>query len=231
MRTDCDVIILCGGKGTRLAPLVSDRPKPLAEVGGVSFLDILLKKIWEAGLKRVILTVSHMKEQFIEKYAHDERILFSEEDEPLDTGGAVKKALTHATTPQVIVMNGDSYAPVDLDEMLAKHLQSGRPASLAVTEIDDISDRGSVRVEKDIIVGFEEKLPVKQSGLVNAGVYIFDTSIKEHMPPNEKFSLEKELFPALAAQGLCNAHVIVGGVFDIGVPERYLVSEDYFKNI
>lgn len=223
-----DVVILCGGKATRLQSVVSDRPKALAQVGGRPFLDIMLKKIFDQGGTRVILAVGHMKEQLIKAYAHDPRIVFSIEDTPLGTGGAAMKALRLAKTDHCIVMNGDGDCDFDLRELYRKHLAQKSLVSMTLVKMDDISDFGSVRVDdKNRILSFEEKLPQKRPGLINVGIYVFDKKVADYAPKQANFSLEYDVFPHILGQ-LCYGHVISGGMIDIGTPERYELAKQRF---
>ncbi len=223
-----DVIILCGGLGTRLQPVLKDRPKSLAEMGGKTFLDILLNNVFTQGFKRVILAVGHMREQIMERYAADPRIKFSVENEPLGTGGAIKNALPLVQSEHFIVMNGDSISAVDLREFYERHLAAGPLISMAVTEVEDVSDRGSVTVdESGRVKSFREKIPVKRPGLVSAGVYILSRNILGHLPEADVFSLEEDVFPRITGE-FCLAHVVRGGVLDIGTPERYEEAKKKF---
>src|SRR5690349_21298843 len=105
-----DAAILCGGKGTRLQPVISDLPKGLAPVRGRALLDILVEDLVAQGLRRIILCVGHMKEQIISHFSgrRDADFLFSEETAPLGTGGAVKNAAEFIRSDPFLVMNGDS---------------------------------------------------------------------------------------------------------------------------
>ena len=92
---EIDVLVLCGGVGSRLHPLISDRPKGMALIGGRPFLDILVEDLLKQGFRRIIFCVGHLKEQIIARYKSrdDAEYLFSQEDVPLGTGGAVQNAL------------------------------------------------------------------------------------------------------------------------------------------
>ncbi len=225
-----DVIVLCGGKGTRLSSVVSDKPKPLAEIEGRAFLDILLQNIFEQGATRVILAVGHMKEKIMERYANDARISFSTEDAPLGTGGALLKAMELVTTEHCIAMNGDAYCDADIKSLYREHITRNALASFALAQMDDISEYGSVRIDEyGKILAFEEKLPEKRAGLVNAGIYAFDKKIKNFVPEQNNFSLERDVFPMILNQ-ICYGHVIQGEVLDIGTPERYATAKEKLSN-
>jgi len=119
-----DVLILCGGKGTRLQSVVSDRPKSMADVEDRPFLDILIEYITLFGFRRIILCVGYMKDMIKNHYmAKDNhaQILYSEEDVPLGTGGAVKNARTLVHGDRFIVVNGDTFCSLDYRSMVAFH--------------------------------------------------------------------------------------------------------------
>ncbi|MBU4374406.1 MAG: NTP transferase domain-containing protein [Euryarchaeota archaeon] len=90
---EIDVVILCGGLGTRLKPVVSDRPKVLAKIGEKTFLDILIDSLTKQGFKNIILCVGYLKGQIKNHFDRDKEynIMFSEERETLGTGGALKR--------------------------------------------------------------------------------------------------------------------------------------------
>lgn len=221
-----DVVILCGGLGTRLGSVVKDRPKPLAAIGDRPFMDILLKSVFDQGFKRVILAVGHMKNQFIRRYSGDERILFSEEEKPLGTGGAVMKAMNLVKSRSFVVMNGDCHSEADLKKIIAEHSENKPLITMALARMDDVSDYGSVSMdESKRILAFREKLPQKSPGLINAGIYVFDREISKYAPNKASFSLETELFPTIP-EGKFYGHVIGGEVLDIGTPERYYSAEE-----
>lgn len=228
-----DVLILCGGQGARLRSVISDNPKPLAEVGKGVFLDILLQMIFAQGFTRAILAVGYMKEKIIERYSGDPRILFSIEESPLGTGGAVMNALDLVQTEYFIVMNGDSYCDADLKKIYEEHIKRKPLISMVLAKIDDISDSGSALIdENNRIRAFKEKIPEKREGLVNAGIYIFNKNIQNYKPQQKNFSLEHDLFPNIIGQ-FCHGYIISGGFFDIGVPERYNLVKKKFaeKNL
>jgi NDP-sugar pyrophosphorylase family protein len=216
-----DVIILCGGRGSRLRPVLPDDPKSLAKIGEKPFLDILLESVFSQGFKKVILAVGHLKEKIVERYSGDPRIMFSAEESALGTGGAVMNALDLVGTENFIVMNGDAYCEVDTRSLYEEHVKRDAFASLALAMADDISDFGSVRIdERGKVLAFEEKIPEKRAGLINAGIYVFDKRIKNYVPKRNNFSIEHDLFPAIIKE-FCYGYVILGGVLDIGTPERY----------
>ncbi len=95
---DIDVVILAGGKGTRLQSVISDRPKSLAPVAGRSILNHIIDHVADSGFRSIILSVGYMKDALREhitkcSFPNELKIVFSEEEIPLGTGGSIKKRL------------------------------------------------------------------------------------------------------------------------------------------
>ena len=110
-----EAIVLAGGRGTRLQPLVNDRPKPMAEINGRPFLAWLLDDLITKGITRIILSVGYRHEMirnwFGERYRGCE-LCYAVEETPLGTGGGLRKALELARSEVVFVVNGDTWFPV-----------------------------------------------------------------------------------------------------------------------
>ena len=145
-----DIIILAGGLGTRLNQTVPDTPKPMAPVNGKPFLQYLLNHINEAGFRRVILSTGYLSEK-IESYFNirykDLELLYSVEDEPLGTGGAVQLAFAQVQTPHFMVMNGDTFFRINLDLLFQKHIEQLADVTMALRQVEDASRYGSVKFE------------------------------------------------------------------------------------
>lgn len=218
-----DIIILAGGLGTRLREVVSDVPKPLAPINGKPFLDILLHQLHQFTQKaQLILSVGYKKEAFKTRYPH---CLFSEEETPLGTGGALKKALTFAKTSDVLVLNGDSYFNVDLAEMVRNHRENGAEITMACRKVDDISRYGAVDFDPEKrLKAFIEKEASKLPGWINGGIYLMKKNLLDPFP-NTPFSLEKEGFPNLLQKRFFTYPA--SGIFiDIGTKESYYQAQE-----
>jgi len=119
----CDALIVCGGLGTRLQAVVSDRPKGLATISGRPFLDILVEELLQQGFDRLIFCTGHGSDQVAAHYSgrSGEQFVFSAEDHPLGTGGAVRNALPHVRSDPFAVVNGDSFCRVAYADLFAFH--------------------------------------------------------------------------------------------------------------
>lgn len=224
------VVILCGGLGTRLRPLISDKPKVLARIGNTAFLDILINNISFYGFKNIVLCTGHLKDDIKRHFDYycsdyysynDCNIKFSEENEPLGTGGALKNAELSIESDPFIVMNGDSICNMDFKKFIDFHVYKEALLSMALVRSVISKDYGIVSLDNSSkIISFNEKSADNNNALINAGIYVMQKDIFSYMPKQKTFSLEYDLFPKL-----CNnrfyGFIIKGEVIDIGTPERY----------
>ena len=223
---EIDVLVLCGGAGTRLRPLISDRPKGMALIGDRPFLDILVDDLTKQGFRRIIFCVGHLKEQIIGRYKirDDAEYLFSQEDIPLGTGGAVQNALPLVRGDTFLVINGDSLCRVDFGMFYSFHKAKAATESFVLTQLNERHDGGVVGLDvTQQICFFLEKSTdgAQKDCFINAGIYLLKReSIEIHVmtPP---FSLEYDIFPKLVQSRRCYGFVVKSELHDIGTPERY----------
>jgi D-glycero-alpha-D-manno-heptose 1-phosphate guanylyltransferase len=219
-----EAIILAGGMGTRLKPVLANIPKPMAPVGDKPFLGYLFKYLELHGIDSVILSVGYRYELIAGYFGNrfgKAKVRYSVEDEPLGTGGAVKKALEMVHSQEAVILNGDSFFPVFLGEMHRKHLELNSDISVALKPMKQFSRYGNVRVSGARINGFEEKVPVDE-GLINGGIYIFNRNVFERFQLPAKFSLEGDFFqPYVNNRLVLTAFVSDEYFIDIGIPEDY----------
>jgi D-glycero-alpha-D-manno-heptose 1-phosphate guanylyltransferase len=218
-----DVIILCGGMGTRLQSVMSDKPKPMADFNDRPFLDLLIDYVGNFGFKRFILCTGHkgdlIKTHF-EKKDDGRSYVISQETSALGTAGALKNAESAILSDIFLVMNGDSFCPVDLISFLSFHSSKNALVSVALAPMEDTSDYGGVALrDNDEIICFDEKTNTPTSGWVNAGIYAFTRKALDHIPAREKVSLEMDIFPSLAGKGLFGFGS-QSQLLDIGTPDR-----------
>ena len=224
--SEIDVLILCGGYGSRLRPLISDRPKGMALIGGRPFLDILVDELLRNGFRRIIFCVGHLKNQIINhfKSRRDADFMFSEETVPLGTGGAVENALSFVGSQSILILNGDSFCPVNYSELVQFHIAKKSSATFVLTDPKERDDGGMVIINKRSKVQlFLEKVKNEQTsnGFINAGIYLLRVDSIRFKKIKLPFSLEYDLFPALTKAKPCYGFVINSQLVDIGTPERY----------
>ena len=223
--------ILAGGTGTRLRPVVADRPKVLAEIRGRPFLAYLLDQLHYAGIKYVVLCIGYMGEQvkaMFGDYYDSIRIVYSHESSPLGTAGALRLALPLFKSDSVLVLNGDSFCEVNLRAFWAWHCDRGADATLIITENSDTKRYGRVIMDTNgRILNFDEKTDKGGPGCINSGIYLIKYRLLQMIPENRNVSLEKGIFPAWIRQRLYGYRNI-GRFLDIGTPEAYAAAEQFF---
>ena len=221
---DIDVLILCGGLGKRLRSIVSDRPKPMAEINGRPFLDILMDYVSGYGFRRFVLCAGY-KSEYIDAYYTTkngtEKLLISKEEKPLNTAGAVKQAESYIQSENFMVMNGDSICRFDLEDFLRFHIESKAQATIALVEPQKEDDYGVAMMDGDNrITEFQEKGKTKDNGYISTGIYLFQKELLSHMPENSEYSIEYDLLPNLIGRELYG-YVAKSKLIDIGTPERF----------
>lgn len=232
---DIDVIILCGGEGKRLGAVLAGRPKPMMEIDGRPFLDIIIDYAASFGFVRFVLCVGY-KGDSIREYYNSKReklpeIVFSQEKKLLGTAGAIKNAQGHIKSSPFLVLNGDSLCRINLNDFVNFHLDKKALFSLVLSRDLDRNDCGRVGLDETGRVGnFNEKIFSKSGqGLVNAGAYLLDRSIFSQIPANKNCSMEYEIFPRLIDRGLFG-FVTDEELIDIGTPERYEQARQKIKH-
>jgi D-glycero-alpha-D-manno-heptose 1-phosphate guanylyltransferase len=219
-------LILAGGAGTRLRSTIGPRPKPMAPIDGKPFLEYLIAQLASWGERDITLCIGYLGEQ-IKKYfgtgAHwSVRIDYSEENIPLDTGGAVRQAMMRYPDDNFLVMNGDSYLRANAHEVISFHLRLNAVATIALARLCNSGRYGAVELSKNFgIKSFKEKNP-NASGvaLINGGIYVLSRTVLDFIPEG-KISLEKDVFPMLIGKGLYGVRSD-GFFIDIGIPQDYM---------
>ncbi|MCX8052308.1 MAG: nucleotidyltransferase family protein [Armatimonadetes bacterium] len=233
-----DAVILAGGKGTRLQSVVSDRPKVLAEVRGTPFIFYQLDYLAAVGVRRVILCTGYLgvlvREVVGDSYS-EMKIVYSQEDRPLDTAGALRLALPLISSDPALIMNGDSLFTSNYDEFYQRHTDAGAEGSLLLVEIKDCGRYGRVSTDSTgRITRFEEKSDQPGPGRISAGVYILAKSLIEDIPSNRPVSIEREMFPSWVGRNIYG-FLGEGEFIDIGTPESYALANsiggDVFERV
>ena len=228
-------MILAGGLGTRLRQVVSDRPKPLAFVGDVPFLEILVSSLARKGVRDFVLLTGYMGEMIEEHFRNRRldgiRLHFVQEDEPLGTGGAVRNAARFATDPTLLV-NGDTFFDADLKRLYEYHYEKGGEVTLSLIRVDDVTRYGAVVIDEDgRITGFREKQEENTGpGYINAGLSLLSGEFIRGLPDLGSFSMERDVFPSTALSGSMFGLAQEGAFFDIGTPESYEAFSDFARD-
>lgn len=232
---DCNIcaVILAGGLGTRLRAVVPDRQKVAAEVAGHPFIYHIIRQSAAAGIRDIVLCVGHKAEtveQCIAGNFPDLNIVFSKEESPLGTAGAVRLALNKTDAGEILVMNGDSYLDTDISAFVEWKRRNDLAVGLLLKQVEDVSRYGRVTLNAEgRILTFDEKGKFSGAGLINAGIYCFDRGILTVIPENSKCSIEIDIFPSLVSNGRLYGLISEGAFIDIGTPESYSEANAFFE--
>lgn len=227
-------IILAGGMGTRLKTIISDLPKPMAPIMNVPFLTYQLNYLKHFGIKKVIFSVGYLSEKIIAHYNQSFEnisIEYSIEKNPLGTGGGIRMAMSNLKEDLVLILNGDSFFDLDLEQFYNLHLEQKSDFSLALRYVNNSERYGNIEFNSsNQITSFIEKNQLNQSGYINAGVYILSKKLYlQNTKPDINFSIEKDFFEKQLNQLIIKGFEFKDYFIDIGIPEDYLKAQDDFK--
>ena len=180
------VVIMAGGKGTRLWPYTEHCPKPLLPVGDKPMLEILLEQCIASGFRSFYFSVNYLKEQIIDYFDDGSRwgvsISYLLEDEPLGTAGSLQLLPDSLTNP-FLVLNGDVLTRLDLRHLLRFHIEHQAQATLCARKYEITVPFGVVKAKGVELAGFEEKPTIRHH--VNAGIYVIDPKLLPLLVPRQ----------------------------------------------
>ena len=237
-------IVLAGGLGTRLRPLTRSRAKQMLPIVDRPMIEHVVGKLAGEGVRDVVLSLGYRPDEFLAAYpggrcggAH---LRYATEPEPLGTAGAVLFAAREAAagnghspggdpfSDTFWAMNGDVLTDVRLGDLLALHRARGAEATILTIPMADASRYGMVEADDSGRVSrFVEKPPTggPTSGWINAGVYVLEPSLLDRIPPGRSVSMERETFPAVAADGGLYTLRTDAYWIDAGTPRSYLQAQ------
>jgi mannose-1-phosphate guanylyltransferase len=226
--TTNQAVILVGGEGTRLRPITSRVPKPVAPVVERPFVAYILDNLARHGVGRAIFSTGFLAEaieaEIGDGAGYGLRVEYAVESEPLGTAGAIANCASKLGDGSFFVFNGDVLSDVDLSALAALHADKGGMGTIFLTPVEDPRRYGLVELDEDgAVTSFLEK-PGEWEGtaLINAGVYVLEHEVLEMIPRGRLFSIERGVFPRLAQAGSLYGYVDHGYWRDIGTPESYL---------
>ena len=226
------LLVLAGGFGTRLKPLIPNVPKPLAPILNEPFVYYFIKNWERQGINKFIFLLhynSQMIKDYIinnckEQFSNNSEFSFVVENEPLGTAGAIKNAIIETgINGSFLVANSDTWVGNCLDLIL----ESGCP-SIAVIYLNNNDRYGSITIKKNIIVSFEEK--TKNNKItINAGIYYLHSDYFYNLKKGF-LSIEKDLFPDLVSKQKLKPVYLDTEFVDIGIPKDYIRFLKWIKN-
>jgi glucose-1-phosphate cytidylyltransferase len=223
--SNLEVVILCGGYGTRLREETAFRPKPMVQIGQWPILWHIMKYYASFGHREFVLSLGymgHMIKEYFWHYelmnndvtlelgkpesrqihpSHDEsgwKITLADTGEDTLKGARLKKVERHIRGDTFMVTYGDGLANVDLDRLVAFHKSHGKLAT--VTGINPSSRFGELGIEGDMVTSFREK-PRSANSLVNGGFFVFNRGIFDYLTPDDRCDLEVGALEEISRKG------------------------------
>ena len=199
-------ILLVGGRGTRLAPITSETPKPMLPVAGKPVTEHQILAAQRAGITTLVLATSYLSEVFIPYFGDGSKwgidLRYAVEKEPLGTGGAIANAAAHldkgAADEVVVIFNGDVLSEHNLAAQIEFHKKSSADVTLHLIQVEDARAFGCVPTNEDgQVEAFLEKMENPITNWINAGCYVFNREIIDSIPRDTVISVERETFPGL----------------------------------
>lgn len=222
--------ILAGGPGTRLRPLTDRVPKPMVPVAGRPYLEYQLDWLRGLGITDVVLLVGYLTEKIEEHFgdgaAFGVSIRYSREPRPAGTGGALRLALP-LLAESFLVLNGDSYLPIDYRGLTERLESSSAEAVLAVYDnaLEDAGVRNNLELDGDRVARYDK---TGAAGLthVDAGAIALR---RRALLEGGVWSLENDLFPRLIARGALAAFPVRQRFYDMGTPAGLAMLESFLN--
>jgi mannose-1-phosphate guanylyltransferase / phosphomannomutase len=223
-------VVMAGGEGSRLRPLTSSRPKPLAPVANKPVMHHIVDLLRRHGITDVISTLHYLADE-IENYFGDGSSLgfsmsYVVEDTPLGTAGAVKLAQALLGNERFIVISGDALTDIDLSALIAYHCQRGAAATIALQRVANPLEFGVVVTDgQGRITRFLEKPSWGEvfSDTINTGIYVLEPEVLDYMEAGKNYDFSRDIFPLLLRDGKpLYGHVCDGYWSDIGNLQQYV---------
>lgn len=215
-----------------MRPLTLTVPKPIVDFGNKPMICHQIEALKEAGCDEVVLAINYRPQVMMDFLKEWEqklgiKITCSQEPEPMGTAGPLalaKEILDDGSGSPFFVLNSDVICEYPLSEMLQFHQSRGAEGTILVTKVDDPSKYGVVVMDdNNKIEKFVEKPKEFVGDKINAGIYCLNPSVLSRIQPRPT-SIEKEIFPAIAADGGLYAMTLQGYWMDVGQPKDYLTG-------
>lgn len=224
-------ILLVGGKGTRLAPLTNNTPKPMLIVAGKPVTEHQIIKARNSGITELVLATSYLAEVFEPYFGDGSKfgisITYAVEELPLGTGGAIANAarkLDLSNDESVVIFNGDVLSGHNLNDQISMHEKSNSDVTLYLTKVEDPRAYGCVPIDQQgRVQSFLEKMDNPIADTINAGCYIFRNRAINQIPYGQVISVERDTFPKLLSDGFNLFGYLDNNYWiDMGTPHSFI---------
>jgi dTDP-glucose pyrophosphorylase len=224
------MVIMAGGRGTRLHPHTENCPKPMLEVGGKPMLERIVEHAKADGFENFVISINYLG-HMIEDYFGDGqkwgvRINYLREESPLGTAGSMSILSVDSNAP-FVVTNGDVLTDIRYSDILDFHLRHQALATMAVRQYELQNQFGVVKVKGVEIEGFQEK-PIYHSH-INAGIYVLDPVVLLQLQPNQYCDMPTLFERIRQNSGLTIAYPMHEPWLDVGRSEDLIKAQTSFN--
>lgn len=227
-------VILVGGKGSRLGELTKKTPKPLLDINGTRFLDILIQQLIPLNFQTIFLCAGY-KGSKIKNLYHNKNFFLSKikviiEKKPLDTGGSIAQ-LKNKINSDFLLINGDSYLDTNFYELInKKNYKIKNPKIGQMFLIKNYNYKSNSKLSNLKLIQNNIVQLAKNSNFMNSGVYIFKKTIFNYLKKKPS-SLENDVLTNLILKKKIYGKKIKNKIFDIGTPKNLVNFKKYYKRI
>lgn len=232
-----EMILLCGGLGSRLREVIGESQKTMVNIQGKPFLKILIDFYKKEGVDRFILACGYKAEEVVDyfyKNKDDVEIICVKEKEKLGTAGAIKNCFDYIKEDKVYVANGDTLFKVDIRKLEKNMSDIKSDISIMLNVVDNADRYGEVELDyiddkSGKIINFYEKKKQtdEREKLINGGIYLMKKSLINDIEKNKNVSLEKEMMPKWVKEKIVGGVVGEGDFLDIGTESS--IKEAFLK--
>ncbi len=223
--------VLAGGKGTRFKEVDQNTPKVIARINQKTVIERIYNKASSLPLSRFVLCTGDSSSA-VEKYFKSviPTVLFSREEFPLGTGGALAKAISKFPSEYVLLQNGDTFSDIDYADFFESHIVNKSNVTIAVR--NDVNRKNVGGISVDGSGNFSSFVARKDEGtcITNAGIYLFKRDfLAERLPQFDSFSLESDFLSTLKQNDDVSLFYLKENFYDIGTAEGHAESRHYFS--
>lgn len=231
--TPLEVVILAGGRGTRLGNLTNNTPKPLLAVAGKPFITHLLIRLARAGLTDIGVLTGQFEDKFRTALGDGSEygvaLTFVPEPEPAGTGGALRY-VRDKIGEEFICLNGDSLFNIDFRTLADRPLAPETDFEICLRRVEDTRRYGRVELaDSGLVTRFGEK-QASGPGLINTGIYRIRSTVVAQLKP-QPASLETEILPMLIKQERVTGRVRDAPFLDIGIPSDFARAGEFIETL
>jgi NDP-sugar pyrophosphorylase family protein len=223
MNQQFDIIILAGGQGNRLKSITGAHPKVLTNINGYPFIYYIFDLLLQQGINQIILCAGYLANEIINKigYKYKEiNIIYSVEETPLGTAGAIKNAENLLHQQNVCIINGDTICDSDINKIFQNHQKNKSKLTIMITQNTNDNNAASIELNDKLqIISYQEKINTHKK-YASSGLYIVNKQLINSLPEGNS-SLEYDVIPAWIKIYPCFGYINVKPFIDIGTPESY----------